>query len=166
MSSDPPDDLFGGSDSPDDISSIPAEPAERIEGSDVPDDAAASPKNAEQFRYDDDIEAALDDKVETFNDRFDGPDTRNDAVTDEMARAVFRRGMGAFSDSHNPNASRRSWGFGRVNEFLERAANLDDDAGFEVDEDYTQDDDLLPRGIDESTLEDDEVGPENGPDIR
>jgi hypothetical protein len=57
-------------------------------------------------------------------------------------------------------------GFARVNEFLERAANLDENAGFEVEDEYRQDDDLLPRGFGPSTLEDDEVSQRNGPDLR
>jgi hypothetical protein len=48
---------------------------------------------------------------------------------------------------------------------LERSANLDEDAGFTVDDEYTQDDDLLPRGVPESTLGDDEVPESNGPDV-
>jgi hypothetical protein len=158
--------LFGGEDSPDSVSSIPAEPDERIKGSDLPEGAASDPKSASGFEYEEDIEQALESKVETYNENFEDPDERNDEVTVNQVRAVFRRGMGAFSDSHNPNASRRSWGFGRVNEFLERSANKDEDAGFEVDDDYTQDDDLLPRGLPGSTLEDDEVADSNGPDLR
>jgi hypothetical protein len=160
------DNLFGGPDSSDTVSSVPAEAEERIQGSDLPDGSASSPLAASEFEYNDGIEEALDNKVETWNDRFEDPDERNDEVTDNMVRAVFRRGMGAFSDSHNPQASRRSWGMGRVNEFLERAANLDEGAGFDVDPEYQQDDDLLPRGIAESTLTDDEVPGSNGPDLR
>jgi len=163
---DPPKDLFGGMDTSDEVSSIPAEESERIQGSDLPDGAAADPLSASEFDYASGIESALDEKRETFNDKFDDADTKNDAVTDNQLRAVFRRGMGAYSSTHNPNASRRSWAFGRVNEFLERAANQDDDAGFSVDDEYDQDDDLLPRGIPGSTLEDDEVPSSNGPDLR
>lgn len=161
-----PKELFGGEDSPDDISSIPAEEDERIVGSDLPEDAASDPLAASEFEYSADIESALDMKVDTWNDRFEDASDRNDEVTDNMVRAVFRRGMGAYSDSHNPNASRRSWAFGRVNEFLERAGNQDQNAGFAVDDDYTQDDDLLPRGLPASDLADDEVPASNGPDLR
>lgn len=159
------DRLFGGPDSNDAVSSIPAEPDERIEGSDIPEGAASDPKSASEFEYDDDIESVLENKVDTYNERYEDSDERNDEVTDNMVRAVFRRGMGAFSSSHNPSASRRSWGLGRVNEFLERAANKDEDAGFEVDSDYTQDDDLLPRGLPGSELKDSEVPESNGPDL-
>jgi hypothetical protein len=157
---------FGGEDSPDQISSIPAEEEERIQGSSVPDGAAADPASASEFRYDDDIEAMFDSKAETYNDRFEDADEKNDMVTDNQLRAVFRRGMGAYSSSHDPGASRRSWAVGRVNEFLERSANKDEDAGFDVDSEYDQDDDLLPRGVPGSTLEDDEVPSSNGPDLR
>jgi hypothetical protein len=49
---------------------------------------------------------------------------------------------------------------------LEKAANADENAGFDVSENYTQDEDLLPRGLEPSTLKDDEVNPANGPDLR
>jgi hypothetical protein len=74
--------------------------------------------------------------------------------------------MGAFADTHDPDASINSWMLGRANEFLEKAANQDENAGFAVDDEYTQDDDLLPRGFEASALEDDEVNPSNGPDLR
>jgi hypothetical protein len=160
-----PDELFGGEDSSDAISSVPADPDERVSGSELPDDRAADPLSASGFQYDKEIEGVIEEKVETWNERFEDADERNDEVTENMARAVVARGFGAFSDSHNPNASRRSWAFGRLNEFLERAANQDEDAGFEVDEDYTQDDDLLPRGIPGSTLTDEQVPESNGPDL-
>jgi hypothetical protein len=158
---------FGGEDSGDSISSIPADESERVRGSDeVPDGAASDPLAASEFEYTRPIESAIDEKRRTYNQRYEDADERNDEVTDNMLRAVFSRGMGAFSDSHNPNASRRSWAMGRVNEFLEHAANEDEDAGFEVDDDYTQDNDLLPRGVPGSTLQDDEVPDSNGPDLR
>jgi len=161
-----PDDLFGGMDSSDEISSIPAEKSERVQGSEIPEGAASDPLSASEFEYDAGIEDVLEDKVETYNDRFEDANEKNDEMTVNMARAVFRRGLGAYSSSHNPNASRRSWALGRTNEFLELSANKDEDAGFDVDPDYSQDDDLLPRGLPGSTLEDDQVPESNGPDLR
>jgi hypothetical protein len=165
------EELFGGPDSPDEEAQTPAAPDERIEGSDIPDGAASSPRKAAQFEYSNPVEEALRDKVETWNREFEDASDRNDEVEVPMVRAVFRRGMGAYSETHDPDVDegmdgRRDWGFARVNEFLERAANLDENAGFEVEDEYRQDDDLLPRGFGPSTLEDDEVSERNGPDLR
>jgi hypothetical protein len=74
--------------------------------------------------------------------------------------------MGAYAETSAPNASLMTWTLGRQNEFLEKAANADQNAGFEVDDAYTQDNDLAPRGLEHSTLKDDEVNPSNGPDLR
>jgi len=102
----------------------------------------------------------------THNREFEDASDRNDRVTEDMLAAVSVRAMGAFESSSLPEADLFSWVGGRQNEFLERAANLDENAGFDVSDEYRQDDDLLPRGLPASTLEDDEVNPGNGPDLR
>jgi len=108
----------------------------------------------------------IDDKVDTYNREFEDASDRNDRVTEDMLAAVSVRAMGAFESSSLPEADLFSWVGGRQNEFLERAANQDQNAGFDVSDEYRQDDDLLPRGFEASTLEDDEVNPSNGPDLR
>ena len=42
-------------------------------------------------------------------------------------KAVYRRGAGAFSSSHHPNANRHSWSMGRVNSFMKGGHSQDDD---------------------------------------
>ena len=53
------------------------------------------------------------------------------------ARAVVRRGFGAYSTSHRPNVSRVAWGLARLKEFVKKSK------GLKVKKSYIQDDDLL-----------------------
>jgi len=64
-------------------------------------------------------------------------------VTTATAKAVVRRGMGAYSKSHRPTItggapnSRQAWGLARLNKFLLKKR------GVKVKSAYIQDDDLL-----------------------
>ena len=53
------------------------------------------------------------------------------------ARAVLRRGFGAYSTSHRPGVSRTAWGLARLKQFVRKAK------GLPVNKKYTQDNDLL-----------------------
>jgi len=159
------DNPFGGPDSPDDVAATPAGDLPES-GDEFPDGFAADPRSADLDEFSQPFEGILRKKVETYNERYEDASDRNDRVTEDMVAAVGVRAMGAFTDSHDPDASINSWMLGRVNEFLEKSANQDENAGFSVDEAYTQDNDLLPRGFEASTLADDEVNPSNGPDLR
>jgi Family of unknown function (DUF5824) len=53
------------------------------------------------------------------------------------AKAVVRRGFGAYSTSHRPNVSRTAWGLARLKQFVKK------NAGLKVNSKYVQDDDLL-----------------------
>jgi hypothetical protein len=61
-------------------------------------------------------------------------------VTINTLRAVYRRGAGAFSTSHDPAASRHGWGLARVKAFLTLV-----DEGKPRNPRYVADNDLLPR---------------------
>lgn len=159
------DNPFGGPDSPDEIAATPAGDVPDS-GDEFPDGFAKSPKKADLDSFAAPFEGILREKVETYNEKYEDASDRNDRVTEDMIAAVGVRAQGAFTDTHDPDASINSWMLGRANEFLERAANLDENAGFSVDAQYDQDDDLLPRGFEQSTLGDDEVNPSNGPDLR
>lgn len=62
---------------------------------------------------------------------------RNSPVDIKTARAVVRRGFGAYSTSHRPGVSRSAWGLARLKQFVRKAK------GFPVNRKYVQDDDLL-----------------------
>lgn len=160
------DELFGGPDAPDALADTPTEGVVDKGPDEFRDGFAASPRAADADRLDEPLESIVEQKAETYNDRFEDASDRNDRVTDDMLAAVSVRAMGAYEETSAPNATLMTWTLGRQNEFLEKQANADQNAGFEVDDSYTQDDDLAPRGFGHSTLEDDEVNPSNGPDLR
>jgi hypothetical protein len=68
-----------------------------------------------------------------------------DKVRIQTAKAVVRRGMGAYSKSHRPTISggapnsRQAWGLARLNKFLLKKS------GVKVKSAYIQDDDLLEK---------------------
>jgi len=163
--SDSIDDLFGGPDAPNPEAQT-ANDIEDVGPDEFEDGFASDPKSADFDDLDPVFQRQIDGKVDTYNAEFEDASDRNDKVTEDMLAAVSVRAMGAFESSSLPEADLFSWVGGRQNEFLEKAANEDENAGFEVDDAYTQDNDLLPRGLDASTLEDDEVNPSNGPDLR
>jgi len=158
-------DMFGGPDAPNPEAQTPNDVAD-VGADEFPDGFASDPKSADFEDLDPAFQDMIDGKVETYNETFEDASDRNDRVNKDMLAAVSVRAMGAFESSSLPDANLFSWVGGRQNEFLERAANQDQNAGFEVSEEYRQDDDLLPRGFEASTLEDDEVNPSNGPDLR
>jgi hypothetical protein len=156
--------LFGGPDAPNEAQT--PNDIRDVGPDEFADGFAADPRSADFDELDPVFQNQIEDKVERYNERFEDASDRNDRVTEDMLAAVSVRAMGAFESSSLPDANLFSWVGGRQNEFLERAANQDENAGFEVSEEYRQDDDLLPRGFEASTLEDDEVNPGNGPDLR
>jgi hypothetical protein len=158
-------DLFGGKDAPNPEAQTPND-IEDVGADEYPDGFASDPRSADFDELDPLWQDMIDGKVETWNEEFEDASDRNDEVTRDMLAAVSVRAMGAFESSSLPEADIVSWTGGRQNEFLELAANQDENAGFEVDDAYTQDNDLLPRGLPDSTLKDDEVNPSNGPDLR
>jgi hypothetical protein len=159
------DELFGGPDAPNPEAQTPNDVTD-VGPDEYPDGFASSPKSADFDDLDPVLQRQIDGKVDTYNSEFEDASDRNDKVTEDMLAAVSVRAMGAFESSSLPDADLMSWVGGRQNEFLEKAANADENAGFEVDDAYTQDNDLLPRGLGPSTLEDDEVSRSNGPDLR
>jgi GNAT superfamily N-acetyltransferase len=83
--------------------------------------------------------STLSKKLDEFKEKY--PSKKNVSLND--LKAVYRRGSGAYSQSHRPTItggkpnSRAAWSFARVNKFLEKAA------GKKVKAAYVQDDDLL-----------------------
>jgi len=61
----------------------------------------------------------------------------NSKVNLPTAKAVVRRGFGAYSTSHRPNVSRTAWGLARLKAFVKKSK------GMKVNPRYIQDNDLL-----------------------
>jgi len=119
------------------MSSLEIVPGDGREGSDKNDDGSASDKEND-IDFSDSIIEGLKNKVEEHNEEYgDEPGKR---VTLDMLKAVFRRGAGAYSDSHREGISRNQWAYARVDAFLYLVRN-----GEPENENYTQDNDLLPE---------------------
>lgn len=62
---------------------------------------------------------------------------KDSSVSLQTAKAVVRRGFGAYSTSHRPGVSRTAWGLARLKQFVRKKE------GLSVNKKYIQDDDLL-----------------------
>jgi hypothetical protein len=114
-------------------SDTPAKPSERITGSKTNPAGSASSAN-EGIQLSDEIVASLEQKVSDHNKDSDKKATLG------MLKTVWRRGAGAFSQSHSPVVkSRQQWAMARVNAFLHLLKT-----GSPRNPKYTQDNDLLP----------------------
>jgi len=118
----------------------PAPKAERIKGSKTnPKGTASSESSAASIKLSSKTMSTLSKKLDEFKEKY--PSKKNVSLND--LKAVYRRGSGAYSQSHRPTItggkpnSRAAWSFARVNKFLEKAA------GKKVKAAYVQDDDLL-----------------------
>jgi len=115
------------------ISQTPAPKKDRIKGSKVnPKGSASSEKSAEKIKLSTSIIASLIKKLNKFKETH-----KTNKVSLNDLKAVYRRGLGAYSTSHRPNITRNGWAMGRVNAFLSKAG------GGEHKEAYVQDDDLM-----------------------
>jgi hypothetical protein len=119
----------------------PAPRSERIKGSKKnPKGTAASQSSAAKIVLSDKTIKALSKKAKEYNK------THKSSVSLNTLKAVYRRGLGAYSSSHRPTITggvpntRNAWAMARVNKFLMKKA------GKKVKAAYVQDDDLLARG--------------------
>lgn len=133
---------------------------------DNPDGAAESIMAASELEYSGGIESVLDDRAEqlqTVNNDPDIPDRFEDDVfvsedrAEQAVKAVFQRGLGAAQDSRGVE-SPVQWGIARVDEFGGIVKEGEPD-----DPEYTQDNDLLPFGHEDRSVEDPPEGMDDTP---
>lgn len=124
---------------PKSLSQTPAPKKDQIRGSAKnPKGSAKSVASAKSIQFSEAVDKTIKTKVMSHNLKY--PSKK---VTVATAKAVVRRGMGAYSVSHRPTISggapnsRTAWGIARLNKFLEKKA------GKPVKQAYIQDDDLL-----------------------
>jgi len=118
----------------------PAPKKDRIYGSKTnPKGSASSEKSAKSIVLSDKTMKSLQEKLKEFKEKY--PAKKNITLND--LKAVYRRGLGAYSSSHRPTITggvpntRNAWAMARVNKFLLKAG------GAEVKKAYVQDDDLM-----------------------
>lgn len=120
----------------------PAPPSERRTGSKVnPKGSAASAEAAKDIEFSEGLTAAIANKVKAHNSLNKGK-----KLTLPVAKAVVRRGMGAYSKSFRPTISkglpnsRQAWGLARLDAFIEKAKDIRRGKAS-----YIQDNDLLKK---------------------
>lgn len=122
------------------IAQTPAPKKERISGSSInKPGSSASINSAKSISFSEDLIETLKNKVKDHNETH--PDKK---INLSVAKAVVRRGMGAYSSSHRPTISggkpnsRTAWGLARLNAFLYKIINGESKSGK-----YSQDNDLI-----------------------
>lgn len=122
------------------IAQTPAPKKDQIYGSKVnAKGSASSEKSASKIILSKSITDTLQNKLSEFKEK--NPNKQNISLSD--LKAVYRRGLGAYSSSHRPTISggkpntRNAWAMARVNKFLLKAS------GVKVKAAYVQDDDLM-----------------------
>jgi hypothetical protein len=122
------------------IAQTPAPKKDQVYGSDL--NKSKSSKNissAKLIKFDEKTIEAIKNKVKEHNAEY--PDKK---INLSSAKAVVRRGMGAYSKSHRPTISggkpnsRVAWGLARLNAFTYKIVNGKSKSGK-----YSQDDDLI-----------------------
>lgn len=120
----------------------PAPKKDRIYGSKTNKPGSAASGKSKAVKFSAKTEEALRNKVEKHNEK--ASDGRR--ATLGMLKAVYRRGAGAFSQSHRPGMTRDQWAMGRVNAFLRLLRS-----GRPSNPNYITDNDLLPAAHPKST---------------
>jgi|688.fasta_scaffold00162_42 hypothetical protein len=122
------------------VAQTPAPKKDRVYGSDLnKNNSSKSVSSAKMIKFDENTLEAIKNKVQTHNEQY--PDKK---INLSSAKAVVRRGMGAYSSSHRPTISggkpnsRVAWGLARLNAFTYKIVNGKSKSGK-----YSQDDDLI-----------------------
>jgi hypothetical protein len=131
------------------VAQTPAPKRERIYGSSTNKPKSASSKSsASQIEFNDALIDAISNKIDMYNEK--NPKKK---ITLATAKAVVRRGMGAYSKSHRPTISggapnsRQAWGLARLNAFMRKKSGSTTANGVvksdTIKKAYVQDNDLL-----------------------
>jgi hypothetical protein len=122
------------------LSKTPAPKSEKIYGSNVNKKGSSSSlSSAKNIKMTDKTITSIKNLVKNFNKK-----NPNKKITVPAAKAVVRRGMGAYSSTHRPTItggkpnSRVAWGLARLKAFLYKAEKGKSKSG-----NYVQDDDLF-----------------------
>ena len=111
----------------------PAQKSDRVFGSRTnPKGSAGSGRSSKSIQFGEALTSKIKNAIKKHNSEFP-----SDKVSLPVAKAVVRRGMGAFSVTHRPGMTRTQWGLARLNTFLKKKS------GGKVKVSYIQDDDLM-----------------------
>lgn len=122
------------------IAQTPAPKKDQIKGSDENKEGSSKDtSSAKQIKFSDETLKKIENKVDAHNKKH-----TNKKISLDSAKAVVRRGMGAYSSTHRPTISggnpnsRVAWGLARLNAFLYKIVNGKSKSGK-----YSQDNDLI-----------------------
>ena len=127
----------------------PAPKTEKVFGSKInAPKSAASKKTAKSIVFSEQLNEKIQEIVKKYNSK-----NEQSKITISVAKAVLRRGMGAYSTSHRPTISggkpnsRVAWGLARLHAFMRKKSNSRTANGTvvyrEIKKSYIQDNDLL-----------------------
>lgn len=131
------------------LSQTPSPKKDRIYGSKInKPKSAASKASAKSVVFSEKLENTIRMEVEEYN-----ANNPKEKITLAIAKAVVRRGMGAYSKSHRPTISggmpnaRTAWGLARLKAFMRKKSNSETARGTvvkrRVKRNYKQDNDLI-----------------------
>lgn len=130
------------------VAQTPAPQKDRIRGSKInPKGSAKSRTSARSISFSETTLDKIKSKVKEYNSK------NSKKITVPTAKAVVRRGMGAYSSSHRPTIkggkpnSRTAWGLARLNAFMRKKSGSETANGvvskIRIKKAYTQDNDLI-----------------------
>lgn len=130
------------------VAQTPAPQKDRIRGSKInPKGSAKSRTSARSISFSASTLDKIKSKVKEYNSK------NSKKITVPTAKAVVRRGMGAYSSSHRPTIkggkpnSRTAWGLARLNAFMRKKSGSETANGvvskIRIKKAYTQDNDLI-----------------------
>lgn len=131
------------------LSKTPAPKKDKVYGSDKnKPNSASSQSSAKTIEFSEALLDAIANKVSIYNSK-----NKNKTISLPTAKAVVRRGMGAYSSTHRPTISlgkpnsRQAWGLARLNAFMRKKSGSVTANGVvgssPIKKSYIQDDDLL-----------------------
>ena len=131
------------------LSQTPTPKKERIYGSKTNrSGSSASAKEASSITFSETLTKSIQNKVTEYNSKNQG-----NKISLAVAKAVVRRGLGAYSSTHRPTISggapnsRTAWGLARLSAFMRKKSGSQDANGSVskrlIRKSYVQDDDLM-----------------------
>jgi hypothetical protein len=131
------------------LAQTPSPKKDRIYGSEKnKSGSSASEKDATSISFSESLTKSIQNKLKDYNEK--NPKLKISLAT---AKAVVRRGLGAYSKSHRPTISggapnsRTAWGLARLSAFMRKKSKSQDANGSVskrlIRKSYVQDDDLM-----------------------
>ena len=105
------EDVFAARPGPKSAAQTPSKPSERKKGSSKNKPGSAGSKGG-KITFSEKVLTSLKEKVKNHNSK------NKKKITLGQLKKVYRRGAGAFSQSHRPGMTRGGWAMARVNMFL------------------------------------------------